>query len=83
MGGKNCLDGQAQGVVVNAVTSIWEPQGTILEPVLFNNFIHYLLEGIEYTFSQFSGNTRLGGSVDLLWIETTALRQEKHTRRTT
>lgn len=64
---KNCLDSQAQGAG-NAVTSTWQlvTRGSVLGPVLFNNFIHYMDEGLECTFNQFSGNTRLGGNADPL-----------------
>ena len=68
---KNRLDGQAQKVVLNLLKPEWQivmsdvSQESVLRLALFNISINDIDKGIECSLSEFSDETKLGGSVDL------------------
>lgn len=68
----NWLNGKAQRVAANRAVLGWRagtsnvPQGSILGSFLSNIFINDLEAGVEYIFSKFADNTKLGGAANSL-----------------
>lgn len=70
---KNWMDSWVERVMENADTFSWWlvtnsiPQGSVLTPDLFNNFINDLGRGHnEHSVNYFTDDTKMGKSVDLL-----------------
>jgi len=67
---RNHLDSQNQTVVVNGLMSRWRsvmngvPQGSILEPALFNILISDIDSGIECSLGKLTDDTKVRGAVD-------------------
>lgn len=71
--------GQAKRFIANESTSGWRPvtngllQGSVLGLVIFN-FLNYLYAEVEYLFSNFANDTKLGGAVHSLEVRDTLQR---------
>lgn len=69
---KNWLNCRPQRVVINGNTSSWQPvalaipQGSVLRPVLLNEFFGHLDAGVQRIFSEPVDDTEVGGAVDFL-----------------
>lgn len=63
-GGKNCLDCQAKGSVLQSqcLVDIWS--GALFEPALLNVFISALDSEMKYTFKQLADDTKLMQVID-------------------
>lgn len=63
------MDDRAQRMVVNGITSSWQPVTSgfpsVLGSGLFRSLIGDLDEGIKYNLTYFADNTKLGRTVDM------------------
>ena len=66
----NWLQNHTQRVMINGSFSNWKevtsgvPQASVLSPVLFNNFINNLDQGVQEMLIKFADDAKLGGIIN-------------------